>query len=373
MRRNSLAAAVIGCLLAMESSWAGEATMARKAGEQPGPGKVCPRCGKRGQSEWRVCPIDGEELVDPRELPRALFAVELPLTRVPHHNGGVVTWAGRVYVWSGYSTEGTHHRDRTTALEIYDPLTGRWAKGADIPAPVSGPGEFALKSGIYSVGGETNPSGRFLGSVFRYDPRADRWEKRQSFPQTAWDPMSVVCAHTAYVFGGRRGYGRTWSEVYAYDERKDRWVARAPMPISVMQGAAASYGGRIYVIGGYHKKSEAHTEHVAKVQVYDPAADRWQVTDTALVVSSAQAVAVPGALYVFASRHWDPRAAKWVDEPTAHRYHATTGQWEPLSFRPPAKAYYSSAIPIVDGRGYLLDLYREGKRSNEAYTLRLLE
>ena len=84
---------------------------------------------------------------------------ELPPMTVPHVSAGVVAWKDRLYVWSGYSTEGQPHYDRTTALEIFDGEKNAWQKGADLPAGRSSMGCFALDGKIYSIGGEGSPSG----------------------------------------------------------------------------------------------------------------------------------------------------------------------------------------------------------------------
>ena len=43
-------------------------------------------------------------------------------------------------------------------MEIYDPYTGMWSLGADIPQVKSQPVAFELNGNFYTIGGETNPS-----------------------------------------------------------------------------------------------------------------------------------------------------------------------------------------------------------------------
>ncbi|GAH60593.1 unnamed protein product, partial [marine sediment metagenome] len=50
-----------------------------------------------------------------------------------HSGAGVVSYEGKLYVWTGYTNYGPSHYNRTVKMEIYDPDTDTWSRGSDVP------------------------------------------------------------------------------------------------------------------------------------------------------------------------------------------------------------------------------------------------
>jgi hypothetical protein len=74
--------------------------------------------------------------------------------------------------------------ERLTTVEIYDPKTRRWTKGAPLPAPRGGITGAALGGCMFVFGGEGERS-HVLGmtpNTYGYDPRADRWTRLADLP-----------------------------------------------------------------------------------------------------------------------------------------------------------------------------------------------
>ena len=94
------------------------------------------------------------------------------------------------------------------------------------------------------------------GTVFEYDPAADRWTKKKNMPQPAHHNGVVGYNGKIYVFGGgvqRQPGGPTQFPIdnaWEYDPAADTWKALAPMPIRRLAAAAVESGGKIYVMGG---------------------------------------------------------------------------------------------------------------------------
>lgn len=104
------------------------------------------------------------------------------------------TVGGRVYLLGGYTVDSTGAESSLPNVDVFDPLSGSWSRGAPIPQPVDDAvsGVWAdsliyLVSGWHDVGN--------VADVQIYDPAADRWS-------TA-DPISgpPVFGHTGGVTG----------------------------------------------------------------------------------------------------------------------------------------------------------------------------
>ena len=300
-------------------------------------------------------------------------AEEIPRMQVAHHSAGVVACDGKLYVWSGYSDiPNARHRDRTPLMEIYDPQTGRWSRGADVPGKRNGAGAFELDGLIYSVGGEGEVSATFTRSVYRYDPARDKWTTLNDFPTRAWDPLSVVCEGKAYVFGGRHGYGPTYPYVYAYDRENDAWTRKASMLTAVRKAGVVAWGGKIYVFGGVYQITENEVERVQRIQVYDPATDTWDL-DGAMPyqISDLHAVAHEGRIVLFAEFMLDEESGKWVPNRFVYVYDPKDKDWAQHAFSPPVKTAYGIDGCAIGGCVYFTDTFENGAKSHAAYRVRL--
>jgi N-acetylneuraminic acid mutarotase len=295
----------------------------------------------------------------------------LPDMLAPHYSSGAAALEGKLYVWSGHSAKRGRHFNHTTAMEVYDPASGKWTTAASIPSGRTGLGSFALGGKIYSIGGEQSPCGSFSNTVHRYDPDRDEWKQLKRFPAKAWDPMSVVCGDKAYVMGGRRGYGPTYPCVYVYDVEKDSWSKKADMPRSVLCGGGASLGGKIYVFGGTHKLRESHDEMLSIVQIYDPVKNSWTTRKMPCTLYMVKAVASGGSIWVFAGNMRDESSGKLVPCPWVFRYSPTDDKWTEYRLDIPAGQSFSSPVAVINGLAYLTDFHDKGKRQKIAYAVNL--
>ena len=307
---------------------------------------------------------------EPRRDPKPFIA----RMHVPHNNGGVVTREGRLYVWSGYTAPGRPHFDRTAVLEVYDPATNTWTRKADVPGARNGIGQFVLNGMIYSVGGEQSRSGSFTNTVYRYNPKKDAWTTMKPFPTNIWSPQSAVCAGKAYIIGGRHGYGQTYAHVYEYDQEEDTWIKRTDMPLSVTDATCVAYNSRIYVFGGNHKTGEPSNECVDKVQIYDPSTDSWSHGGKmSWKLPSPRAVMYKNNIYLFSAKVWDEDSDKWIDNEHIYRFSPTSGRWSRSGFVPPVKTGYGSQLAIIDRKVYFTEIYENGRRSNSAFSINLVD
>ena len=100
----------------------------------------------------------------------------------------------------------------------------------------------------------------------KVDDKKKVWSLATPIPLPRQNASVVAAQGKIYVISGfKRGKGLL-GRVDVYDPATDRWESRHPIPNPRSRAAAAVVQGRIYVIGG---------EHSEKIEVYDIATDSW--------------------------------------------------------------------------------------------------
>lgn len=166
-----------------------------------------------------------------------------------------------VWVAGGLRADGTAVR----AVLIFDPATGTWRRGPDLPAAVHHAILVSTGSSLYVLGGFR---GAFLGSptdaVYRLVDDASAWEAAPALPSprgagaAAWDGSRIV-------FAGGVGPGGHSAQVWALDE--GGWSAIGVMTEPREHLAATSDGaGRTWLIGGRRGRLATNTGRIELVQ-----------------------------------------------------------------------------------------------------------
>lgn len=270
-----------------------------------------------------------------------LVATSLHPSEALHNTAGAVSYGGQWFLWSGYSAPTGNHR--TEKLEIYDPQSDSWSYGTDCPVERNGLTAFQLSGRLYSIGGEGHNAGTFSNAVHRYDPVTNSWEARANFPVNCWDRYGAFVDGTAYVFGGRSGYGATHSSMWEHDELADSWSSRASMLESTMHGVTAVVGGNLYAIGGNHRDSESSSRPTSAVQLYDPQSDTWEIVgDCPVDFNNGAGVAYDGTIYVFSPSFTD----------TVFCFDTAAESWSSLDFDYPDDWFCSTAAVLIDNKAY---------------------
>src|SRR5574337_51902 len=157
---------------------------------------------------------------------------------------------------------------------------GSWHAAPPIPTKRTEVAAAAVDGKIYVVGGFEKPSvGNVMNfgitpSVEMYDPVTDRWASTAPMPVGLHHVGIGVAGGRLYVIGGYRKSGLSvWNPVatvYAYDPATDRWTENASMPTARGALSVAEHEGKLYAIGGYDRKANN-----AQVEVYDPILNTW--------------------------------------------------------------------------------------------------
>ena len=181
-----------------------------------------------------------------------------------------------IYVMGG--SDGSAGLDkRLTAVEIYNPATDTWKKGADMPAPRSQFATAAVDGKIYLFGGFSFVERRgkqiekTIAIVDVYDPAADAWEQKGKAPTARTRMGAAALNGKVYITGGFRNTGGGGDHLEIYDPATDTWQQGPNMHEIRRVLTAAPVNGKIYAIGGFRKDNHL----IEVVDEYDLAAAKW--------------------------------------------------------------------------------------------------
>lgn len=163
--------------------------------------------------------------------------------------GGKAVIDGKIYV-AGGRPPGGH------AFEAYDPATNTWEKLPDLPTQRNHLAMVALGGKIVVAGGRTGPGAMAerVDTVEIYDPATRRWSKGAPLPAPRGGITGAVHAGCMFVFGGEGEKGHVLGltpTTYAYHPGANRWSRLPDLPIAMhgLKGSAV-IGGRIFLPGG---------------------------------------------------------------------------------------------------------------------------
>jgi hypothetical protein len=163
--------------------------------------------------------------------------------------GGKAVIDGKIYV-AGGRPPGGH------AFEVYDPATDTWEKLPDMPTQRNHLAMVAINGKIIVAGGRFGPGAMSerTDAVEIYDPATRSWTRGAPLPASVGGITGAAHAGCMFVFGGEgertHVLGLT-PTTYAYDPRADRWTRLPDLPIGVhgLKGSAV-IDGRIFLPGG---------------------------------------------------------------------------------------------------------------------------
>jgi N-acetylneuraminic acid mutarotase len=235
----------------------------------------------------------------------------------------------------------------TASVEVYDPITDRWASKASLPLGLHHVGIGVVGGRLYVIGGYTksgftvwNP----VATVYAYDPTTDSWAERAPMP-TARGALSVT-EHDGklYAIGGFDRKANN-AQVEVYDPVRNVWSTVAPLPTPRDHLATATVDGKIYAIGG--RVDGDYSRNLALAERYDPVTDRWtRASDLPTARSGITAAVVDGKIFVFGGEG----AVGTFNENEA--YDPVRDTWQRMAPMPTARHGLGSAV--VQGRIYVI-------------------
>ncbi|HNW91886.1 MAG TPA: hypothetical protein PKM88_03135 [bacterium] len=181
---------------------------------------------------------------------------------------------GKIYAIGGQS----HGVSAHGAVECYDPERDQWQGMMPLPTPRYGAAAAVIDGKIYVVGGagadlrSGAPGHRrnlYFGVLEIFDPATGRWTAGAEMPTPRACTMTGVIDGRLYVAGGfvdrsGFGYGRrnltgdapgedemaALRVVESYDPASDSWRSERPLAKPRNRGGAAVLDGTLYLVGG---------------------------------------------------------------------------------------------------------------------------
>lgn len=249
---------------------------------------------------------------------------------------------GKLYVVGGLNDQ----LAITNKMFSYDTATGEWQELAPMPTGLMLPVCDFIGDLLFCVGGG---DANFIGSalVQVYDPATDTWSTDYApLPNPRQGGVGgTVNGKFYYVSGGPDGYfSNVSTDVYEYDPEADSWTTKAsfPYPTGLLIGAGTPCGDKLYVGGDYRGFDQ--------FLVYNPASDSW----TALTPIPTEAgkmsptmVCHKGDVYLWGG---DDYGFWWGEiERTTWVYKTEQGYWEELP--------YLLNFPVLGHSGEVLGFY----------------
>ncbi len=204
---------------------------------------------------------------------------------------GVATLDERLYAFGGFLEQNRTPHDGAFAFD-----GARWTPIRRLPEACGAMACIALDGMIHIVGGAIGSDNRrSIDWHLVYDPKADRYARRQPMPLGRDHAGIAAVGGRVHVIGGRVDSFHTNSNLHhAYDPRADEWIPRAPIPTARSGHGTVWFRERIFCMGG-----EGTNRVYGQNEAYDPAADRWEAHAPMLTPRHGMgAVALGDAIYV---------------------------------------------------------------------------
>ena len=186
---------------------------------------------------------------------------------------------GKLYVFGGYTSWASFCT--TKRSDVYDPATNTWERLPDMPEPWTHAGVAVDGDDIYLAGGylnkpNCNRAEVATTTVWKFDSDEKTWSKNlPPLPEPRGSSGFVRVGRTLHFFGGtdtdREDKGDHWALRL---DGGTAWERLAPLPNPRSHMAYVTFDDKIYVIGGQHC-FEACAVDQRSVSIYDPTTDTW--------------------------------------------------------------------------------------------------
>jgi N-acetylneuraminic acid mutarotase len=210
-----------------------------------------------------------------------------------------------IVVVGGFNMGGWKQRFAVRRVDAYNVETGTWTQLRSLPEPRFRHGATTIRGKIYVAGGVTvitDPDDPKFGdlkphnSLFVYDPVTDRWSRKADMPQPTYESKQAKLFGRLYVYAPGNDFAP--DRFSAYRPATDKWVSLAPPPSRHIAGAMAALDGKLYLTDGLSQTLGNNGE----LDVYDPATGSWTVKSPKLLPGSGTVAATfHGKLWIAGS------------------------------------------------------------------------
>lgn len=212
----------------------------------------------------RLTQPDPQAAVDPLpQTPLPGWRTLAPLP-APRRGLAVAEFQGQLYAVGGETGEAV-----SAEFTRYDPELDRWEPLPDKPVPVTDARSAAVGARLYVPGGRLQ-GGQVTDALEIYDPLEGRWLTGAPMPVALSAYALAAYEGQLFLFGGWDG-ARYVDHTLVYDPGEDRWAEGTPMPTARGYASAAGSGARIFVMGGSDGQSALATH-----EAYTPALEEGE-------------------------------------------------------------------------------------------------
>ncbi len=218
-------------------------------------------------------------------LARATPAADVPQARQSTSTVAFPGRSGLVLSVGGLSHDG--ERERSSADVLCFSFEDRaWSElEARLPCSATQLGLAVQGDAVWAFGGmefdpERDPPYAILDRVLRWDtkgPEAAFVETDWRLPAPRRAFASAVIENEVYVVGGAGpSFAETAADCGKLDLATGRWTTIASPSRPRMMASLVPLSGRLYLFGGSIIESDGKRRADRRLEVYDPAADRWE-------------------------------------------------------------------------------------------------
>ncbi len=190
--------------------------------------------------------------------------------------------AGAIWTAGGLVSRGRQSLHIEDRVARYDPATGLWAEGPELPAARHHPMLIAGDADLYAVGGYArSDAGEWTNTTTAWVlAEGARWSEVAPLPSPQAEAVGVGLGETLHLITGRTPGGAAngaWNDQVDTDRHliyrigDDRWDVGRPCPMARNSAAAAVLDGAVWVAGGRTVSGGG----TGRLDRYSPAEDRW--------------------------------------------------------------------------------------------------
>jgi N-acetylneuraminic acid mutarotase len=194
---------------------------------------------------------------------------------------GMASANGKLYLMGGGG-------NAALPVDIFDPATTTWTKGAAAPSIMHHFQPVTLGDKIYVLEAFVDnnyPNQTTAANVFCYDTKADKWQKLAGLPveRRRAGAGAAVYNGKLYLAGGiQNGHASGTTNMFdVYDPATDKWTALPNAPHIRDHSMAAVLNDKLYAIGGRNTSIHEpefgafYSKVVLDVDVYDFKTGQW--------------------------------------------------------------------------------------------------
>jgi len=247
-----------------------------------------------------------------------VFGAGLKDVATPRAVGTAASVDSKIYFIGGIDATGKE----TAINEEYATKTNTWIARTAMPTARAGATAETLSGIVYVIGGRRG--GEVFAACERYDPVTDAWTTCAPMPTARWNLMSAAVDGKIFVFGGITGTGqarKVVSTVECYDPKTNSWKSLRSMPVARSNAATVVLGNQVLIISG-RLSSGAAPSTSPRVDVFEPINARFNVAASiAFPRTGSMAAVVDGRIYLMGGASsgeviqkievYDPANQKW--------------------------------------------------------------